>query len=322
MDLNKEVLIQKLKQYYIKTDIFSLIYELPKQELNDKPEYFKFKNITYDSLDINKYANSLLISNEFILSKTKTVVTIFKLVRNEKIVNYGFVYGNIINNKVQNNSIVLSLSTISKDGEYKHRLIDYNEIDNMLKIPIINEIYEFLYKNYINKEFDFQFSIYNIVENKILNEYKTLLSNKLILLKYYTIIWLTEIYMKNKNEIFVNIDESFFNILCSAKDFLFFKKLYGNKKDKIDEIMPGIIYYNSINRLELGQKVLPFNYIQLKEYNHLIHSQWKELIINKIINNLIHNNCSICFSLFIDWLLITKSDKNLYNNEYLFLFLF
>ena len=184
MDLNKEVLIQKLKQYYIKTDIFSLIYELPKQELNDKPEYFKFKNITYDSLDINKYANSLLISNEFILSKTKTVVTIFKLVRNEKIVNYGFVYGNIINNKVQNNSIVLSLSTISKDGEYKHRLIDYNEIDNMLKIPIINEIYEFLYKNYINKEFDFQFSIYNIVENKILNEYKTLLSNKLILLKY------------------------------------------------------------------------------------------------------------------------------------------
>ena len=198
MDLNKEVLIQKLKQYYIKTDIFSLIYELPKQELNDKPEYFKFKNITYDSLDINKYANSLLISNEFILSKTKTVVTIFKLVRNEKIVNYGFVYGNIINNKVQNNSIVLSLSTISKYGEYKNRLIDYNEIDNMLKIPIINEIYEFLYKNYINKEFDFQFSIYNIVENKILNEYKTLLSNKLILLKYYTIIWLTEIYMKNK----------------------------------------------------------------------------------------------------------------------------
>jgi hypothetical protein len=318
MDLNKEVLIKKLKQYYIKTDIFSLIYELPKQELNDKPEYFKFKNITYDSLDINKYANSLVISNNFILSKTKTVVTIFKLVRNEKIVNYGFVYGNIINNKVHNNSIVLSLSTISKDGEYKHRLIDYNEIDNMLKIPILNEIYEFLYKNYINKEFDFQFSIYNIVENKILNEYKTLLSNKLILLKYYTIIWITEIYMNNKNEIFVNIDESSFHILCSAKDILFFKKLYNNNKDKIDEIMPEIIYYNSLNRLELGQKILPFNYIQLKEYNHLIHSQWKELIINKIINNLIHNNCSICFSLFIDWILITKSDKNLYNNEEIF----
>ena len=114
MDLNKEVLIKKLKQYYIKTDIFSLIYELPKQELNDKPEYFKFKNITYDSLDINKYANSLVISNNFILSKTKTVVTIFKLVKNEKIVNYGFVYGNIINNKVHNNSIVLSLSIMAK----------------------------------------------------------------------------------------------------------------------------------------------------------------------------------------------------------------
>jgi len=124
--------------------------------------------------------------------------------------------------------------------------------------------------------------------------------------------------MKNKNEILINIDENLFNVLCSAKDILFFKNLYNTKKDEINNIIPEIIYYNSKNRLELGQKILPFNYIQLKEYNHLIHFQWKELLINKIINNLIHNNTSICFSLFIDWILITKSDKNVYNNEEIF----
>lgn len=318
INFRQDILFKIIEQYYIKNNILSLIYKTSPNEKNKKTEYYKFKNLKYDLFDINKYINSLIISNNFILTKTKTVITIFKLVRNEKIVNYGFVYGDIINNKVQNKCIVLSLSTISKDGEYKHRLIDYNEIDNMLKIPILKEIYKFLYNNFINKEFDFQFSIYNITENKLLNEYKAILANKVILLKYYTIIWLTEIYMKNKNEILINIDENLFNVLCSAKDILFFKNLYNTKKDEINNIIPEIIYYNSKNRLELGQKILPFNYIQLKEYNHLIHFQWKELLINKIINNLIHNNISICFSLFIDWILITKSDKNVYNNEEIF----
>jgi len=318
IDFKQDILFKNIEQNYIKNDILSLVYEKSSNDKNKKKEYYKFKNLTYELLDINKYINSLIISNNFILSKTKTIVTIFKLVRNDKIVNYGFVYGKIIDNKVHNNCIVLSLSTISKDGEYKHRLIDYNEIDNMLKNPILQEIYEFLYNNYINKEFDFQFTIYNITENKILNKYKSILSNKVILLKYYTIIWLTEIYMKNKNEILINIDENLFNVLCSPKDILFFKNLFNKKKDEINDIIPEIIYYNSKNRLEIGQKILPFNYIQLKEYNHLIHFQWKELLINKIINNLIHNNISICFSLFIDWILITKSDKNVYNNEEIF----
>ena len=318
INFKQDILFSSIEKSYIKNDILSLIYEIHSNNKNKKTEYYKFKNLKYELLDINKYINSLIISNNFILSKTKTVITIFKLVRNKNIVNYGFVYGNIIDNKVQNKFITLSLSTISKDGEYKHRLIDYNEIDNMLKNPILKEIYKFVYNNYINKEFDFQFSVYNITDNKLLNEYKSILANKVILLKYYTIIWLTEIYMKNKNEILINIDENLFNILCSEKDILFFKNLYNNKKDEINEIIPEIIYYNSNNRLEIGQKILPFNYIQLKEYKHLIHFQWKELLINKIINNLIHNNISICFSLFIDWILITKSDTNVYNNDEIF----
>lgn len=321
LEFKKDILIPILQKYYIKKDLVSLLYNKNtefKKNKNNKLEYYKFHNLLYDTIDINKYINSLVISNNFILNKTKTVVTIFKLVRNENILNYGFVYGNIQNNIIHNNFIVLSLSSISKDGEYKHRLIDYNEIDNMFKNEILKTSYEFLYNNFINKEFDFQFSIYNVIEQKLLNDYKSKISNKIILLKFYTIIWLTELYMRNKNSILINIDEKLFNILCLPKDIIFFNKLYSTKKDEIDSLMPNIIYFNAVNSLELGQKLLPFNYIQLKEYNHLIHFQWKELLINNIINNLIHNNISICFSLFIDWILITKSDKNVYNNDEIF----
>lgn len=316
---NTNILYSYLQKYYIKNDFISTIYNYNDGDNKEKLiDYYKFKNINLDNLDINKYINSLIISNSFILSKTKTVTTVFKLIRNKKYVNFGFVYGNINNKIVNNKFIVLSLSSISKDGEYKHRLIKYNEIENFIKIPIINKVYKFLYNNFIDKEFDFDFTIYNMPESTNIQKYKSTLSNKIILLKFYTIIWLTENYMKNKNDILINIDENLFNLLCSDKDIEYFKKIYKTNKDEIDMIMPEIIYYDSSSRLEIGQKILPFNYIQLKEYKHLIHFQWKELMINKIINNLIHNNISVCFSLFIDWILINKSDKHLYNNEEIF----
>jgi len=310
-NINKEVLLDQIQKYYIKNNIFSLTYQINSNE--DK--FVKFNNLTNNTLDINKYINSLILSNDFILSKTQTVLTILKIIRNNKILNFGFVYGDIKNNKINNKFVILSLSFISKDGEYKHRLLNTEYINNILNKKIFNKIYKHIHKNYINKEFKLDYGIYNIEKNVILNDYKKTLSNHILILKYYSIIWFIELYFNNKNKTEINVQDELYSILFSPTDIVFFQNLYNNYKIEIDELIPQLIYYNSINKLELGQKLLPFNYVQLKEYNHLLHFQWKELLINKIINNLIHNNNSICFSLFIDWVFITKSDKLLYNNK-------
>lgn len=310
---NKEILINQLQKYYIKNNIFSILYQ---SDLKDDKLY-KFKNLTINNLDTNKYINSLIINNDFNLLKSDTIITIFQLVKNEKSINFGFVYGNINKktNMIDNLFIMLSLSSISKDGEYKHRLIKYKYIDEILKNPILKNVYSYIYKNFINNEFELSFSIYNLHSKKIKKEYSKLLSNNIMILKSLTIIWYIEIYMKIKNNNILFINQESFNLLCSSRDDIYYQKLFNDHKTEIINSIPFIAYYNENTRLEIGQKLLPFNYNQLKEYNHLIHFQWKELLINRIINSLIHNNISSCFSLFIDWVLITNGDKKIYNND-------
>ena len=310
---NKEILINQLQKYYIKNNIFSILYQ---SDLKDDKLY-KFKNLTINNLDTNKYINSLIINNDFNLLKSDTIITIFQLVKNEKSINFGFVYGNINKktNMIDNLFIMLSLSSISKDGEYKHRLIKYKYIDEILKNPILKKVYSYIYKNFINNEFELSFSIYNLHSKKIKKEYSKLLSNNIMILKSLTIIWYIEIYMKIKNNNILFINQESFNLLCSSRDDIYYQKLFNDHKTEIINSIPFIAYYNENTRLEIGQKLLPFNYNQLKEYNHLIHFQWKELLINRIINSLIHNNISSCFSLFIDWVLITNGDKKIYNND-------
>ena len=310
---NKEILINQLQKYYIKNNIFSILYQ---SDLKDDKLY-KFKNLTINNLDTNKYINSLIINNDFNLLKSDTIITIFQLVKNEKSINFGFLYGNINKktNMIDNLFIMLSLSSISKDGEYKHRLIKYKYIDEILKNPILKKVYSYIYKNFINNEFELSFSIYNLHSKKIKKEYSKLLSNNIMILKSLTIIWYIEIYMKIKNNNILFINQESFNLLCSSRDDIYYQKLFNDHKTEIINSIPFIAYYNENTRLEIGQKLLPFNYNQLKEYNHLIHFQWKELLINRIINSLIHNNISSCFSLFIDWVLITNGDKKIYNND-------
>ena len=153
---NKEILINQLQKYYIKNNIFSILYQ---SDLKDDKLY-KFKNLTINNLDTNKYINSLIINNDFNLLKSDTIITIFQLVKNEKSINFGFVYGNINKktNMIDNLFIMLSLSSISKDGEYKHRLIKYKYIDEILKNPILKKVYSYIYKNFINNEFELSFS--------------------------------------------------------------------------------------------------------------------------------------------------------------------
>jgi hypothetical protein len=107
------------------------------------------------------------------------------------------------------------------------------------------------------------------------------------------------------------------NVMFTEKDKIKFTNLYKLYSKEIYEL---VIYYKFFthdgkNRLEIGQKVIPFNYIQLKEYNNIIHFQWKEMLINKIATNLLYNMNSPTFSIFIDWMMVNNSNKNLYDNK-------
>lgn len=302
----KELLIKLFKNKYIK-NINSLDnYQL---KSNTDNQFYGFSNFNYEKSHILKYIKLLIVDNDINMSKTETVCTVLKIIRNKRIINYAYVYGKIENNNVVNQYVITSNSLISKDGEYKHRLIKFDKIN--IENKLLDKYYDYFIQELKNKEFDLFCDVFNIKNKKIKKKYLNKLNNKQLFIKVYLISWLVEMYnIYTKNQP-ININELYNNIMFSNKDIEIFKKYHTND---IRTIIKEFICFDSEYKIEIGQKLIPFNYIQLKEYNNIIHFQWKELLINRIITNLIYNSNSTCFSIFIDWFLIQNSNKNLYDN--------
>ena len=304
LTLNENIfLLKSLEKLYIK-------------KINIK--YFNYINFDYENSSINRYIKIIDINNNIKISKVNTVYTVLKLERGSETINYAYLYGVIENNKIVNKFLITSNSLISKDGMYSHRLITFDKVyKEHTNSKLINEIYDFIIVNIKNNEFRLIFDIFNIQENKIKNDYVNDLKKSKLLVYFFLIPWIVELYNMYRSDQEINMNPNYNEIMFDKKDKNKFEEIY---KKHSQEIYNLVIYYkflthDSKNRLELGQKMIPFNYIQLKEYNNIVHFQWKEILVNKIITNLLYNINSPCFSIFVDWLLIKNSNRDLYDNK-------
>lgn len=281
-------------------------------------KYFNYINFDYENSSINRYIKIIDIHNNIKISKVNTVYTVLKLERGSESINYAYIYGVIENNKVINKFLITSNSLISKDGMYSHRLITFDKL--IKKSKLINEIYDFIIINIKNNEFRLTFDIFNIpdtLNEKHKNAYVNDLKKSTLLVYIFIIPWVVELYNMYRSDQEINMNLNYNEIMFDDKDKNKFAEIY---KTHAKEIYDLVIHYkflthDSKNRLELGQKLIPFNYIQLKEYNNIVHFQWKEILVNKIITNLLYNINSPCFSIFVDWLLIKNSNRYLYDNK-------
>ena len=294
-----------------------LIKIFKKKYLNKIPSNKLLNNFKYELSSINRYLKLIYIFSNLNIHKTNFICTVLKISRNKQQINYAYIYGLVENNDIRNLYILNSTSLISKDGEYRHRFIDYNMLLELQNNKIYNHFYKYLSNEYLNNEFELNIEIFNLLDNDILDKYSKKIKNSNILLNIYLISWITEIYNIYTNDQEINLNESSNNILFSNKDIQIFTNYIKNNKD-INKLIDRFTFYNYKLELELGQKLIPFNYIELKDYKNIIHHQWKELLINKTTINLIYNLNSPCFSLFGNWFLIINSNKNLFDNPAIF----
>ena len=278
-------------------------------------EYKDSIKLDYLNSSINRYVKMIDIHNEIHLSKVNTIFTALKLQRNTNIINYAFMYGVLENNKVINKFIITSNTLVSKDGMYSHRFINFENLT--FKSKIIDKICDYLKQNLKHKEYKLLYEYFNIYDDNIKKSYSNILSDSNLLIKIYSITWLIELYNMNKKNQEINMNNIYNSIIFTEKDKQYFNILYKDHKKEIYDLV--ILYkfftHDGKNRLEIGQKLIPFNYIQLKEYNNIIHFQWKEILINKIVYSLLYNINSPSFSIFIDWIFINNSNRNLYDNK-------
>lgn len=312
MEINNDILTEKDDSL-----LSSLLKKLYLNKIDSIDIMNKIKDVNFDyaNSSINRYNKIINIFNNINFLKTNTVCTVLKINRNDEVINYAYVYGNIQDSKIINEYVLTSNSLISKDGEYKHRLIEFNKIK--YKSQLYNNIYDYIVKDIKNNEYKLTYEIFNISDDKIKNKYTKELKNNPVLINVYIISWLVELYNTYYKNQEINMNENYNKIVFSNKDIIKFTELYEKNKLEIDDLIKQYIYfsYNTYNKLEIGQKLLPFNYIQLKEYNNIIHFQWKEILINKIITNILYNINSPSFSIFYDWIFISNSNKDLYDNK-------
>lgn len=296
--------------------LITSLENLYKSKINfDNIEYKNLIKFDHLNSSINRYIKIIEIFNEIDLSKINTVFTVLKLQRNTNILNYAFIYGTLKDNKVINKFIITSNTLVSKDGMYSHRFINFENLYH--KSKVMDSIIDFIKINLKFKEFKLLFEYFNLNNDTIKKSYSDILSDSNLLLKIYAITWLIELYNIHENNQEINMNTSYNSIIFTEKDKQYFNDLYKNHKQEIYDLVIFYKFYShdTKNRLEIGQKIIPFNYIQLKEYNNIVHFQWKELLINKITNNLLYNMNSASFSIFIDWFFINNSNKNLYDNK-------
>ena len=53
------------------------------------------------------------------------------------------------------------------------------------------------------------------------------------------------------------------------------------------------------NNFEYSQKIVPFSFLEFGSPNNIIHTQWKELCINRKINNLLYNFVTLGFPIYV-----------------------
>ncbi len=284
---------------------------------NNKIKLNKYKNLNYDyeNSSINRFMKIIDMETSINLSKTNTIYTVLRIYRNNKFINYGYMYGLNINGEIVNKFILASNSIISKDGMYSYRIINYQKISK--KSIVIDKVYDYIINFIKNNTIKLEVDVFNIDNESLKKSYINKYKNNKILILIYCIGWIIEMYNIDNDIQDANLNQIYNDVMFGENDKKFYSSLYLKFKNEINNLINYFKYFSCVKctKLGLGQKVMSLNYEQLKEYNNIKHYQWKEILINKIVSDLIYNMVSPCFSMFVDWIIIKKSNRFLYDNE-------
>lgn len=220
-----------------------------------------------------------------------------------------------------------SPSFTSCDGEYRGRFAKYSDfIKAKMQFPEIwNEIESYVMKIIDRRQWTTFASYFHGREAENNIELERLIKSNLIPQSFLALSWFLTIY----NE-YLGLTESHMNttfkeiFLANAKiDVEFIKELikkYGEQdveqfKVKTSHTVHPILGSKSIRYIPLGYKMIPLNLREVQYPLKLKYKPWREHLIASKCNDLIINQIAPGFPITLDWFLIKKSHKGLFDNK-------
>ena len=270
---------------------------------------------------------------------------VFKLydVGLKKEVNYGMMFCENINDMPEQlkknlyqsqlvGNIVLqhysvSSSFISCDGEYRGRFNRYQDfIKAKTQFPDIwNEIDKFVVELTARRQWSIYSSYFHGKESDNNAELERVIKSDLIAHSMLALGWFHTIYTE-----LLGLTESHMNttykeiFLDNAKtDLAFMKELvkrYGeenveNFRALTSHVIHPIFGTNIVRYVPLGYKMIPLNLREVQDPLRLNYKPWREYLISNRATDLIINQIAPGFPVILDWFLIKKSSKGLFDNK-------
>jgi hypothetical protein len=256
--------------------------------------------------------------------------------------NYGFIYSSDVkyNNKYMpdkftKNPVCISYciapSLMSTDGEYRNRLFKFGQF------LIIDERYsgmmEWLEKSMVHKieRYDLSLETENfypqIGHEYLAEQLDHYLVEHAVLLKFFAIFWLIEVYNRSvdmqENHINPKFNQIFFSHLDEdLKEFASLKAKFGEKLvlEMVHYCTSPIMQRATDKALytvphSVGQKLQPLNVGEVQEPLNIYFSPWREIYLSSLASDLLANLICPSFAIFVDWFYIKNSKKGLFDNE-------
>lgn len=342
-----ETVLEQYRQFFITNHEISN-EELSRAIISKPASHWKYSGV-------NRLPSAVALGYRLLPDTTDTIIALYKIKdiqETDKEVTYNVAYIESIHKKkktsylelvekvqgiklkVSENIFISSIcpsgSMISKDGEYRSGIVDWNSFQVVLeKNTDVRHAFMSIvdYFNDVLKERKYVLLIeYFFPTDPIRNKYRfeTEALCTTTKIEFFSIVWYNFFYGYYFNFISNHLNNTFKNLLLKYKkeDLNFFlslwKKFSHSTLETLRYICGNYLGPSSepklYNKSKVGQKIIPLNLIEAQNFFNIEYSPWKEFFINTKTSDLVLNGVTGGFSLANSWFIIKNPDKYFYDN--------
>lgn len=219
-----------------------------------------------------------------------------------------------------------SSSYISCDGEYRQVFNRYSDFMNThTEIPdIMNDIIHYTTDIANKRRWTLHTRYFYGDDNFSYGELERTIKSNFIDQSMFAITWFLTLYNEYNNVTESHLNKLFKSIFLKHVkiDLEFIKELvkkYGTDavetfKIRVSTMTHPILGSDQIRHVALGYKMIPLNLREIQDPLKIRYKPWREIFISNKCNDLIVNQIAPGFPIALDWFLIKKTTKGLFDN--------
>jgi hypothetical protein len=261
---------------------------------------------------------------EIIPEKTELICTVLSCTRYfltdqlmEQTSIIGYLYSIVAAQKVTHKYIAFSSTYTSKDGEYRRRFMPYDTfIKNFDVYTDTTALVDADVVQQLNEHrLSFNTDSYTTIDSQ-LGVLKKSIDDLRIIIKVYISCWLSD-YFKIKQGIFPNHQNPAFKSVINSESS---SKLYAAVLAKIGiekywDLSLKIGHWKQDINLEVGQKLFPLTYDEVRNWENPSFTTWRELYFTSMCSNLVLNLICPSFPLISNWFYIPNMRETIFDNH-------